>query len=90
MNGRADGETNRRTEMMKLIVAFRSFAKAPKIAMKNYVIYGVYCTCVIRHCFLTVTWGSTEKDSEASRTMISMTKVSRKKFFLTASEKVLT
>ena len=31
----ADGRTDRRTDMTKLIVAFRNFANASKIAMEN-------------------------------------------------------
>ena len=80
-DGRKKGRTDRQTDMTKLIVTFRSYANAPKMAIKSDVIYGVYFTFVIRHCFLAVTWGNTEKDSEVSRTMISIRKVTRKYFF---------
>jgi len=67
--------------MTKIIVAFRSFANAPKMAIKSDVIYCAYCTVVIGYCFLAVTWDNNKKDFEASRTMISIRKVTREIFF---------
>jgi len=34
-----DGPTDRRTDMTKLIVAFRSFAKAPKIVRFAHIVH---------------------------------------------------
>jgi hypothetical protein len=56
----AEGRTNRRTEMTKLIVAFRNFAKAPKNESVNSLQRNIRCLCGVHTKHSLFVWGTHE------------------------------